>query len=75
LAHVSLAHTSTVGTRSARVIAIAPDPVPTSAIRAGPSPIRSSATSTSYSVVGRGENTRPGSVRKVSPWKRVVIVT
>ena len=51
-AHVSVAHTSTVGARSASVIAIAPEPVPMSAIRAGPRPIRSSAASTSFSVVG-----------------------
>jgi hypothetical protein len=67
LPHVSLAQTSTVGTRSASVIAIAPEPVPMSATLAGPSPIRSSAASTSFSVVARGEKTRPGSVRKVSP--------
>ena len=71
-AQVSLAQTSICGARSASVTAITPEPVPMSATRAGRSPIRSSAASTSCSVVARGVNTRPGSVTKVSPWKSVL---
>ena len=46
------------------MIAIAPEPVPTSATRAGRPAIRASAASTSGSLVARGEKTEPGSVRK-----------
>ena len=53
LPHVSLAQTSTRGERSASVIAITPEPVPMSATRAGRSPSRASAASTSFSVVAR----------------------
>ena len=52
-AHVSIAHTSARESR-AIAIAIAPDPVPTSATRAGSSPMRASAVATTASVAGRG---------------------
>ena len=70
---MSVAKTSTCGAASAIVTPITPAPVPTSATRTARPSMRASAASTSASVVARGVNTRPGAVRKSSPWKVVSV--
>ena len=70
---MSVAKTSTCGAASAIVTPITPAPVPTSATRTARPSMRASAASTSASVVARGVKTRPGAVRKSSPWKVVSV--
>src|SRR5215471_2753404 len=68
---MSVAKTSTCGAATAIEMPITPAPVPTSATRTGRPSIRARAASTSDSVATRGVNTRPGAVRKSSPWNVV----
>src|SRR5215218_9165229 len=65
----SAAQTSAFGARSAIAIAIAPEPLPTSATVAGSDPRRANARSTRRSVAGRGVITRPGAVSSWMPEK------
>jgi hypothetical protein len=51
---VSVAKTSACGSAAASATAIAPEPVPTSAIRAGQSPTMATAASTRRSLAGLG---------------------
>ena len=71
----SVAHTSAPGQTDAIATAIAPEPVPTSAMRARRPPTRAAAAATSCSLAGRGVITFPGALNSLRPLKPTCVTS